>query len=81
MTIVDPGVVGPGAVRRAWQWTPSVLVPLVICSAWYAIGVRALWRSAGHGHGVSRWQAASFAGGVLTLVAALLSPIDALAET
>jgi cytochrome c oxidase assembly factor CtaG len=81
VTIVDPAVVGPGQVWRAWQWTPSVSVPLVVCSAWYAIGVRALWRSAGHGHGITRWQVACFAGGILTLAAALLSPVDALGET
>jgi len=76
-----PGIVGPGAVWSAWQWTPSIVVPLALCAAWYAIGVRALWRSAGVGHGVRRGQAACFAAGILTLAIALLSPVDALAET
>ena len=58
-----------------------MLVPLAVCAAWYAAGVRALWLNAGVGHGVTRWQAACFAGGILTLVAALLSPVDAMAET
>ncbi|HEY7896443.1 MAG TPA: cytochrome c oxidase assembly protein [Gemmatimonadaceae bacterium] len=81
MTIADPAVVGPGAVWAAWQWTPSVLVPLAACAAWYAAGVRALWRNAGVGHGVTRQQAACFAGGIVTLAVALLSPVDAMAET
>jgi len=76
-----PAVVGPAAVWSAWQWTPSVVIPLVACAGWYAIGVRALWRSAGRGHGVTRLQAACFAGGIVTLAVALLSPIDALSET
>ena len=38
-------------------------------------------RSAGVGHGVRRGQAACFAAGILTLAIALLSPVDALAET
>jgi putative membrane protein len=74
-------IVGPGAVWTAWQWTPSISVPLALCTAWYTIGVRALWRRAGVGHGVRRWQVWCFAGGVVTLAIALLSPVDALAET
>lgn len=74
-------IVRPGAVWTAWQWTASIVVPLALCAAWYAIGVRALWRRAGVGHGVRRWQVWCFAGGVVTLAIALLSPVDALAET
>src|SRR6185312_9195081 len=74
-------IVGPGAVWSAWQWTPSVAVALALCAAWYALGVRALWRRAGVGHGVRRRQAASFGAGILTLAIALLSPVEALAET
>jgi cytochrome c oxidase assembly factor CtaG len=46
----------------------------------YAAGVARLWRNAGVGHGVARLQAAAFACGWLALVAALLSPLDELAE-
>jgi len=74
-------IVRPGAVWTAWQWTASIVVPLALCAAWYAIGVRALWRRAGVGRGVRRWQVWCFAGGVATLAIALLSPVDALAET
>jgi putative membrane protein len=34
-----------------------------------------VWRDAGVGHGVRRWEAASFAGGWLALVVALVSPL------
>jgi putative membrane protein len=46
----------------------------------YAAGVARLWRNAGVGQGVTRWQALAFAGGWLALVLALLSPLDELAE-
>ena len=46
----------------------------------YAVGVARLWRNAGVGQGVARRQAIAFAGGWLALVAALLSPLDELAE-
>src|SRR3954469_17211648 len=46
----------------------------------YAVGVARLWRNAGVGQGVARLQALAFACGWLALVAALLSPLDALAE-
>jgi putative membrane protein len=46
----------------------------------YSIGLIRLWRSAGVGRGVQVRQAWSFAAGMLTLVAALLSPIDPFAE-
>jgi putative membrane protein len=48
-------------------------------TAWlYARGVRALWRRAGVGQGVRRWQAAAFAGGIAALTLALISPLDRL---
>jgi cytochrome c oxidase assembly factor CtaG len=64
-----------------WVSSPAELVPLVVVSGWYALGVRRLWRRAGAGHGVSRLRAGAFAGGLAALVIALLSPLDALAES
>jgi len=46
----------------------------------YAAGVARLWRNAGVGQGVARRQAIAFAAGWLALVAALVSPLDELAE-
>jgi putative membrane protein len=51
---------------------------LLASAALYALGVARLWRSAGAGQGIARWQAASYAGGWAALVIALVSPIDAL---
>ena len=46
----------------------------------YAVGVARLWRNAGVGQGVGRLEAVAFACGWLALVAALMSPLDELAE-
>ena len=66
----------PGSVP--WTFEPWVLGLLLGGTALYAAGLRALWRRAGPGRGVDAWQAAAFAGGQLALVAALVSPFDAL---
>jgi putative membrane protein len=56
-----------------WLWL------LIALSGWlYVRGVRRLWQAAGVNAGVSALHAAAFAAGWLSLVAALLSPLDAL---
>ncbi len=68
----------PVASLWAWNLEPWLLV-LLFVSAWgYAMGLRALWGQAGRGRGVSEWQAWAFAGGWISLVAALVSPLDPL---
>src|SRR3954468_1708567 len=60
---------------RTWGLEPGVVIPLVV-SAWlYGRGVSRLWREAGAGHGVRRWEAACFAAGWLALAVALVSPL------
>ena len=63
-----------------WSFAPWVVVPMVIAVFLYAAGVRRLWRRAGIGRGISRRQAACFAAGTVSLVVALVSPLDALGE-
>ncbi|HEV2149871.1 MAG TPA: cytochrome c oxidase assembly protein [Longimicrobiaceae bacterium] len=68
----------PHDVWSAWSWEPGVLLGLGL-SAWlYARGVERLWRRAGVGRGIRRWQAGCFAAGLATLFLALVSPLDAL---
>jgi putative membrane protein len=57
---------------------PAVLVPLLLSGWLYARGVRALWRNAGAGHGVGRWEVAAFAAGWATLALSLVSPLHQL---
>jgi cytochrome c oxidase assembly factor CtaG len=62
------------AVRR-WEWEPITIALLIASAVLYAAGTRAVWRRAGVGRGIRRWQAISFAAGLLSLAVALLSPV------
>jgi putative membrane protein len=61
-----------------WSFEGWVIALLAASALAYGIGLRRLWRNAGTGRGVATRQASCFALGWLTLVAALVSPIDAL---
>lgn len=63
-----------------WEIDPWVIVPLALTAVLYGRGVAALWRRAGIGRGVARWQAACFAAGWLTLFGALVSPLHEWSE-
>jgi putative membrane protein len=67
-------------VGTTWTWDPMVVLPLATSAALYTVGVARLWRRAGIGRGVRRWQAACFALGWLLLVAALVAPLHWLGE-
>jgi putative membrane protein len=68
------------AAESMWTWNPLVLLPLGLSATLYAIGTARLWRHAGVGRGVRRWQALSFAGGWLFLFGALVAPLHWLGE-
>jgi cytochrome c oxidase assembly factor CtaG len=59
---------------------PGALVSVLVLAAVYARGVRKVWSWAGRGRGVRVWQAAAFGGGVLAVLVALETPLDALSE-
>lgn len=59
-----------------WTFEPITIALLVASAAIYALGVRRLWARAGPGGGIRRWEAACFAGGLLCLAVALLSPLS-----
>ena len=69
-----------GTIRETirWTWEPGVLIPLAGIAVLYASGLARLWRRAGVGQGIRRWEAACFAAGWLALFAALVSPLHAL---
>lgn len=69
----------PHDLWSSWTFAPVVIAGLAVAVWCYARGVRRLWRAAGTGRGIARWRVASFAGGVLALALALVSPIDAVA--
>lgn len=76
----DGGPLRPHDLWGAWSLEPGVLFALALVAWCYTRGTRALWRRAGVGRGVRRWQATSFAGGLAALVLALVTPVHALGE-
>jgi cytochrome c oxidase assembly factor CtaG len=70
--------VEPHDLWTAWSFEPPVVIALWLTGALYALGLRKVWRAAGTGHGVARWEAACFAAGWTALVLALVSPLHAL---
>jgi putative membrane protein len=59
----------------AWSFDPLVLISLGGSALVYFAGLRNLWRESGRGHGVSRWAAAAFIAGWVSMFVALVSPL------
>ena len=68
----------PPDVWSSWNRDPFLILGLLLAAVLYARGIRRLWQRAGTGRGVSLWRVAAFAGGLLALVVALVSPPDAM---
>jgi putative membrane protein len=70
----------PAGVPSVWTWNlePWLLALLAWSAIAYALGLRRLWAQAGHGRGVAAHQAWAFGVGWLSLVVALVSPLDPL---
>jgi putative membrane protein len=64
----------------SWSWDPLMSVSLALYGGLYARGLARLWRTPGGRRTVRPWQAAAFGFGLLTLVIALLSPLDVLSD-
>jgi putative membrane protein len=62
----------------SWNLAPWLLALLLLSAAGYGVGLWRLWRNAGSGRGIAKHQALSFALGWVSLVAALVSPLDPL---
>jgi putative membrane protein len=62
-------------LARSWEFEPWVVIPLALSAYWYAVGSYRIWREAGVGHGIRRWEAAAFWSGWLSFVIALVSPL------
>lgn len=68
----------PDSIWTAWNVDPLISMGMLFGSWIYLRGVVALWRSVGVDRGIRRWQVWSFTGGMVLLVIALISPLDAL---
>jgi putative membrane protein len=78
LRVHDGQPLAPDGLWTAWSFDPAVIVLLVLSAALYFSGVRALWRSAGSGHGIRSWETAAFLAGWVTLAVALVSPLHRL---
>jgi cytochrome c oxidase assembly factor CtaG len=62
-------------IARHWTWEPVTVGLLVLSAYLYGKGVTAVWQRAGEGGGIRRWEVAAFGLGLLSLAAALVSPL------
>jgi putative membrane protein len=69
---------GDISLLNGWVSEPLTLWVLLIAGLLYALGVRHLWRSAGFGQGIRRWELLTFACGWIALIIALVSPLHPL---
>ena len=65
----------------SWSFEPWIVTLLVLSMGLYVMGTARLWRHAGAGRGVGFGAASAWTAGWLTLVAALVSPLDPLGES
>jgi cytochrome c oxidase assembly factor CtaG len=65
---------------RHWTWEPYTIALIWLSLVIYGAGTAAVWRRAGVGRGLRRWQVFAFATGLMALAIALLSPLAWLSE-
>jgi putative membrane protein len=70
--------VGPHDVWHHWSFDPWLWAPLLLLHWLYGRGVLNAWARAGGGRIVERWRVGAFVGGEAVLIAALITPLDAL---
>ena len=68
-------------VAFPWSFEPWTVALLAIGMALYLAGITRLWRRAGTGRGIRKSEALMWSAGWLTLVGALVSPLDPLGES
>ena len=82
MSLTHPGEAHAPAFSwlTSWSWDPLMSVSLAVSAGLYGRGLVRLWRTPGGRRAVRPWQVAAFGSGWLTLVLALLSPLDVLSD-
>ncbi|MFT3789343.1 MAG: cytochrome c oxidase assembly protein [Tepidisphaeraceae bacterium] len=71
---------GPASMWTRWDTEPIATITLLLGGAIYLCGLIALWRRAGVGHGIKRWEFACAVSGWIALAVALVSPIHPLGQ-
>lgn len=68
----------PLTLWSAWSWEPPVVAGMGLLALGYGAGATRMWRGARAGRAALRREALCFAGAMLALAVALVSPLDAL---
>ncbi|WP_426954386.1 cytochrome c oxidase assembly protein [Muricoccus radiodurans] len=63
-----------------WNFDPWVVLPLLLSLGLYFVGVWRLWKRAGPGRGIGRWQVRAYLLGWFGLAGAVLSPLHEFGE-
>lgn len=79
VALLSAAAVTPSALWGAWALDPSTLALVAATVLAYAHTVRGLWRSGGRGAGIREAQVVCFGLGVVAVLVALVSPLEALA--
>ena len=80
LPLLVPSTAWAHAEDSVWTFDPWVVTPLLLSATLYSLGLVALWRRAGIGRGIRRWQAACYGAGWLLLAVTLVSPLHWLGE-
>lgn len=76
--IAHGNATAPVSLWQAYTFDTEIIVPLLIFTVLYLIGLQRIWSRAGVGRGVARWRVGCFAAGMVALILALVWPFDAL---
>jgi cytochrome c oxidase assembly factor CtaG len=68
----------PHDLWSSWSLDPWVVVPIALASTLYVIGAGRLAERSRSGRVLPRWRRVAFAGGMLLMAIALVSPLDSL---
>jgi cytochrome c oxidase assembly factor CtaG len=68
----------PHDLWSSWSLDPWVVGPMLLVAALYGRGAARLIRKTRPGRGAPRWRIAAFSAGMILMVVALVSPLDAL---
>lgn len=68
----------PDTLWSVWEPNPLLAIGMLALAWLYLHGTARLWRRAGSGRGVRRWQVWAFAGAMASIAIAAYSPLDAL---
>jgi putative membrane protein len=68
------------AVMLDWSFQPWEVACVSIGALWYLLGLLRMYRRGGPAGAIGKGQEAAFLGGILAVILALMSPIDAIGE-